>query len=169
MQLQYACESVEASLPAAEGNHPTVGLSAPKQHDHVILLQFYQTFFKTNHSQTLTMSLSSLVLYRTQASLHRGLFTLIVTFWKWWRNIWFHFPHMLRHIGLRNPLHNCNCRLSFTAHSESHILSVSNIYRTPKPSTGPKAPLLTLKNSHYNAGFFFCVCVFCHPEKGEAQ
>lgn len=60
MQLRYVCESVEASLPAAEGNHPTVGPWAPKQYDYVILFEFYQTFSKTNHSQTLTMSLFSL-------------------------------------------------------------------------------------------------------------
>lgn len=167
MRLRYVCESVEASLPAAEGNPPTVGPSAPKQHDDVILFIFYQTFSK--NSRSLTKSLSSLVQYRTLAHLHGGgggggCFTRdrLDVMEKYLIALCSHVEahrseESIAQLHLRIVFHGTFFR--------SHILSVSNVDHKAKPSTDPKAPLLTLKNNYYNAGF--CCSVFSVTQRRE--
>lgn len=170
MQLRYVCGSVEASLRAAEGNHPTVGLSAPKQRDCVILLEFYQTFSKIVELWTLTRSLSSWVQYRTLASLHGGgggggVHPYCDSLDVMEKYLIALCSHVKAHRS-EESIAQLHLRIVFHAtFFGSHILSVSNIEYTAKPSADHKAPLLTLKNNHYNAGF--CCSVFSVTQRRE--
>lgn len=52
----------------------------------------------------------------------------------------------------------------------SHILSVSNIYDSPKAHTAHhKAPLLASLRTTITMPLFTAVRLFCQPQKGEAR
>lgn len=165
MQLQYVCESVEASLPAAEGNHLTAAQSAPKQHD---CRSFYQNY--TKHSQTLTDSLLRFFFFIYEA----GVCPLGFFPHPYCHSLEEKYPiplssHVEAHRATESIAQLHLQRFFFHGtFSGSHILRVSCIYCSPKPNTAHHtAPLVTsIKSDHYDAGFYCSVS--CHPEMGGA-
>lgn len=162
MQLQYVCESVEASLPAAEGNHLTAAQSAPKQHN---CRSFHQNY--TKHSQTLTLLRLFFFTYEAGVS-PRGFFPS------------YPYCHSLEE----------KYQIPLSSHVEAHratesiaqlhlqrfffhgtfsgpqILRVSCIYKTQHCTS--YSTVGDFNKERALRCWFLLQCVCCHPETGEA-